>query len=64
MADSADAASGKASQARRTLSYLTSSALAGAYVGVAVVLLVTVSAPFAAAGSPGTRLVQAAVFGI
>ncbi len=40
------------------------SALAGAYVGIAVVLLLSVSAPFAAAGSPATRLVQAAVFGV
>ncbi len=44
--------------------YLKSSVLAGAYVGIAVVLLVSVSAPLAAAGSPMTRLVQGAVFGL
>jgi nitrite transporter NirC len=44
--------------------YLRSSVLAGAYVGIAVVLLVSVSAPLAAAGSPATKLVQGAVFGL
>jgi len=43
---------------------LFSSALAGAYVGIAVVVLVSISAPLAAAGNPATKLVQAAVFGI
>jgi nitrite transporter NirC len=38
--------------------------LAGGYVGLAVVLLVSVAAPFAAAGAPFTKLVQAAVFGL
>ena len=38
--------------------------LAGAYVGVAVVLLLLVSAPFLAARSPSTKLVQGAVFGV
>lgn len=44
--------------------YLLASALAGAYVGVAVVLLLSVSAPLADTGSPFTKLVQGAVFGV
>ena len=54
----------KAGQARSPGRYLVASALAGAYAGVAVVLLLAVSAPFAAAGSPATKLVQRAVFGV
>jgi nitrite transporter NirC len=46
------------------LRYLWLSALAGAFVGVAVVLLVSVSAPLVAANSPMAKLVQGAVFGI
>ncbi len=44
--------------------YLLSSMLAGAFVGVAVVLLISVSAPLVAAGSGFAKLVQGAVFGI
>src|SRR5205823_11068356 len=40
------------------------SALAGAYVGVAVVLLLSVAGPLAAASSPATKLVSGAVFGV
>ena len=55
----------KASQVRNGLPrYLWLSALAGAFVGVAVVLLISVSAPLVAAGSPFAKLVQGAVFGI
>jgi nitrite transporter NirC len=55
----------KAAQARSSLPrYLVSSMLAGAYVGVAVVLLIMVSAPLIAAGHPFTKLVQGGVFGI
>src|SRR5687768_11505644 len=57
-------AAAKAEQTRSPGRYLFSSALAGAYVGVAVVLLLAVSGPFAAAESPATKLVQGAVFGI
>jgi nitrite transporter NirC len=46
------------------LKYLASSALAGAYVGIAVVLLISLSAPLAATGSAATKIVQAAVFGV
>jgi nitrite transporter NirC len=38
--------------------------LAGAFVGLAIVLLVAVSAPLAAASHPFTKLVQASVFGL
>jgi nitrite transporter NirC len=59
------AAVAKAAQARTSpLRYLLSSALAGAYVGVAVVLMLMVSAPLLAAQHPMAKLVQGAVFGI
>lgn len=63
-AAASDLASAKSAQAGQPARYLFASALAGAYVGVAVVLLIAVSAPFAAAESPATKLVQGAVFGI
>ena len=54
----------KAAQVRRLPGYLLSSAMAGAYVGVAVVLLVSVAGPLAASESAATKLVQGAVFGV
>jgi nitrite transporter len=55
----------KADQVRTSpLRYLLSSALAGAFVGFAVVLLLSTSAPLLAAGSPFAKLVQGAVFGL
>ena len=54
----------KAAQSRRVPRYLFSSALAGVYVGVAVVLLISVSAPMVASGSAAAKLTQAAVFGV
>jgi nitrite transporter len=62
--EAAMAAATKVKQARGVPRYLVLSAYAGAFVGVAVVLLVSVSAPLAAAGSPLTSLVQGVVFGI
>ena len=44
--------------------YLVSSMLAGAYIGVAVVVMFTVTGPLLAAASPWTKLVQGLVFGI
>jgi nitrite transporter len=64
LAENAVLAATKADQARSLPRYLASSALAGAYVGIAVVLLISVSAPLVAAGSAAAKLVQAAVFGI
>jgi nitrite transporter NirC len=60
------AAAVKARQARGSNlpRYLLSSALAGAFVGVAFVLLLMVSTAFIAQTSPSTKLVQGAVFGV
>lgn len=54
----------KAMQVKRLPRYMASSALAGAFVGIAVVLLASVGGPFAAAGAPAAKLVQGAVFGV
>ncbi|MFC8922554.1 formate/nitrite transporter family protein [Cellulosimicrobium sp. NPDC057127] len=57
-----DAARAKVAAARRPGRYLVASALAGAYVGVGVVLMVATAGPFLAAGSPAERLVAGSVF--
>lgn len=44
--------------------YLVSSLLAGAFIGIAAVLLLTVTGPLAAAGSPFTKLVQGVLFAV
>ena len=62
--ESGQLAASKAGQAGDIPRYLVSSALAGAYVGIAVTLLVSVAGPLVAAGSPAAKLVQGAVFGI
>jgi nitrite transporter len=62
--DTAAAASTKAAAVGDLPRYLVASALAGIYVGLAIVLLVSVSAPLVAAGSAAARLVQGAVFGL
>jgi nitrite transporter NirC len=62
--ESADLARTKAYQVRRLPRYVAASALAGAFVGVAVVLLASVAGPFLAAKSPSTKLVQGLVFGV
>lgn len=62
--EQANAAATKVTAAGDLPRYLVSSALAGAYVGIAVVLLVSLSAPLVASGSAAAKLVQAAVFGI
>lgn len=65
LAEAGAAAAAKAEAAGRSPSrYFACSALAGAYVGVAVVVLLSVAGPLAAAGSPATRLVAGAVFGV
>ena len=64
LTESADLARTKAQQERLLPRYLLSSAFAGVYVGVAVVLLVSVAGPLAASGSAATKLVQGAVFGV
>jgi nitrite transporter NirC len=60
----ADQAASKAVQVKQPARYLVASALAGVYLGVAVVVLVSVCAPMFAAGSPWTMLVSGVVFGI
>ena len=62
--EAADLARTKAVQVRRLPRYMAASALAGAFVGVAVVLLVSVAGPMAATESAATKLVQGAVFGV
>jgi nitrite transporter NirC len=62
--DSAVLAEAKAQQVRRLPKYMVNAAFAGAFVGVAVVLLLSVAGPLAAGKSPATKLVQGSVFGI
>ena len=62
--ESADLARTKAHQGHRLPRYMAASALAGAFVGVAVVLLTAVAGPFLASKSPSTKLVQGLVFGV
>lgn len=64
LAAQAEAAESKFLEFRRPGRYLVSSALAGAYIGIAVVLLLAVTGPLNAAASPWTKLVQGLVFGI
>jgi len=62
--ESVELALTKAAAARNGPRYFVASALAGAYVGVAVVLLACAAGPLAAAGSPATKLVAGSVFGV
>ena len=62
--DTSAQAQEKAANLRSPLRYAALAALAGAYVGVAVVLLASVAGPLAADTNPATKLVAGAVFGI
>jgi nitrite transporter NirC len=62
--DACTQAEDKVETLKSPLRYAALAALAGAYVGVAVVLLASIAGPLAAAGSAATKLVQGAVFGI
>ncbi len=62
--DSVEQSVAKAEAARNMPRYFLASALAGAYVGVAVVLLACTAGPLASGQSPATKLVAGAVFGI
>lgn len=64
LADQSAGARAKAEAASNLPRYLVSSMLAGAYVGVAVVLLLMTSSSMLAAKAADTRLVQGTVFGI
>ncbi len=50
--------------AKSPLQYLVLSALAGAYVGFGIVLILSIGAPLAAAGSPAVKAVMGASFGV
>lgn len=54
----------KANDVRRLPQYLLSSVFAGAWVGIGIVLIVSLGGPLAAANSPALKLVLAAAFGI
>jgi nitrite transporter NirC len=58
------AAQDKATSVKRPDKYLVSGMLAGAYVGVAVVLLLAVTGPLALVDSPFTKLIQGLIFGV
>lgn len=61
----ANAALAKSQSLRKTpLGYFVLSMMAGAYVGLGIVLIFAVGAPFSAAASPWTKTVMGAAFGI
>jgi nitrite transporter len=62
--EQAEVAVGKTHASRSPGSYLVSAALAGAYIGVAVCLMLAAAGPLNAMNSPFTKLVQGLVFGI
>ena len=64
VAEQADLARTKAKSVKNVPKFLFSSALAGAYVGVGIVLLAATTGPLAAANSPAVKLVAGAVFGV
>jgi len=64
LSDQGQVAADKISELRTPGRYLVSSMLAGAYIGVAVVLLFAVTGPLLAASSPWTKLIQGLIFGI
>jgi nitrite transporter NirC len=62
--EQAEVAVDKTRASRSPGSYLVSAALAGAYIGVAVCLMLAAAGPLNAENSPFTKLVQGLVFGI
>lgn len=58
------AARAKSAQVRDLPRYLFAAALAGAFVGFAVVLMLSIGGPMVAAGSPSAKLAMGAVFGV
>ena len=64
LSDHAELAAAKDVQSRNVPRFLASAALAGGFVGIAVVLLISVGGPLVAAGSPLAKLLMGAVFGI
>lgn len=59
-----NAAHHKVSGARHFLPYLVAAALAGMFIGLADVFMMTASAPLQLVNSPWTTLIQGAVFGL
>lgn len=64
LGDAAGVAETKANAVTSLSRYVAQSALAGAYVGIAVVLLLSTAGPLAVVDNPATKLVAGAVFGI
>ncbi len=64
VAEQAALARTKAVAARNVPKYLFASALAGAFVGVGIVVMAATTGPLAAANSPAVKLVAASVFGV
>jgi nitrite transporter NirC len=62
--DCAALARTKADDVRRLPRYLLSAAFAGAWVGIGIVLIVSLGGPLAAAHSPALKLVLGAAFGV
>lgn len=58
------AARSKVESTRRPAAYTVQAMLAGAYIGIAVVLMVSAAGPFLDQGSAATKLVSGLVFGI
>ncbi|WP_330461057.1 formate/nitrite transporter family protein [Streptomyces sp. NBC_00820] len=64
LGEQATAAQRKVSQLRTPGRFLLLSSLAGAFIGVAAVLLLMVTGPLSAAHSPWTKLIQGLIFGV
>jgi len=64
IAESAELAKTKAAGATRLPRFLVAAMLAGAYIGVGIVVLAACAGPFLAASSPAAKLVSGAVFGV
>lgn len=60
----ARSAAAKVAFTAKPVPYTLQSMLAGSYIGIAVVLMVSAAGPFHAAGSPATKLIQGLVFGV
>jgi nitrite transporter NirC len=64
IAESAQLAQAKAAGVTRPPRFLVSAMLAGAYIGIGIVVLAACAGPFLAANSPAAKLVSGSVFGI
>ena len=58
------AAATKVSATKNPLAYLVQSMLAGSYIGVAVILMVSAAGPFLLVDSPAVKLIGGLVFGV